>query len=305
MAIILGQTDLNTDDARAAVVVDSVIQRSSQIATLPGIAVQIIQLCEDPESTIEELNAVIDTVLAMRLLKLVNSAYYGMSGQITSLQHAIVLLGLKAVKNVAIATSLVKLVRGGHIGGGFDASDLWTHSIAVATIARMLARETKFASPEEAFLAGLLHDMGIVVEMQACGANFVKVIQQIQHDPSITFRQAEIELLGASHESFGAGLCRSWHFPKSLEYATGYHHRPWELPPEDRVLASYVHVADILAGQLGQGYTRTVESDEVDPQILDDLKLSDAILSRVTMKLPDEMLESQQFLSDPESRSKK
>ena len=298
MAILLTESDLNTDDARAAMVVDSVIQRSSQIATLPGIAVQIIQLCEDPDSTIEELNAVIDTVLAMRLLKLVNSAYYGMSGQITSLQHAIVLLGLKAVKNVAIATSLVKLVRGGHIASGFDATELWTHSIAVATGARMLARETKLASPEEAFLAGLLHDMGIVVEMQACGANFVKVIQRVQQDQTITFRQAEIELLGASHESFGAGLCRSWHFPKRLEYATGYHHRPWELPPEDRVLASFIHVADIFAARSGQGYVRTVETDEIDSRVLDDLKMTEEKLLRLFERLPDEMLESQQLLSD-------
>lgn len=297
MTITLGQSELSTEDARAAIVVDSVIQRSSQIATLPGIAVQIIQLCEDPDSTIDQLNSVIDTVLAMRLLKLVNSAYYGMSGQITSLQHAIVLLGLKAVKNVAIATSLVKLVRGGHIGAGFDASELWTHSVAVATGARMLARQTKLASPEEAFLAGLLHDMGVVVEMQACGANFFKLIQKVNQDPTLSFRQAEIELLGASHEDFGAGLCRSWNFPKSLEYATGYHHRPWELPPDDRVLASFVHVADILAAKLNQGYTRTVETEEVDERVLDDLKLSDVTLERLAERLPDEILESQQLLA--------
>lgn len=286
------------DNSRAIGIVESTIQRSSQIATLPGVAIQIIRLCENPETTLEELKAVVDPVLAMRLLKLINSAYYGMSGMVTSIQHAILLLGLQAVKNLAIAASLVKLVRGGLVNEHFDASDLWMHSIAVASGSRILARDTFLISPDEAFLAGLIHDMGIVVELQSSSPKFVDVVEKVTEDETLTFRGAEEQVYGASHEDFGAGLCKAWNFPRSLQLATGYHHRPWELPEDQRLLPAIVHLADVLAAREGIGYTRTVETDVFNPAILDGLDLSERDLARVARKLPGEIQESQELLAN-------
>lgn len=288
--------ETTVDDPRTAGIVESTIRRSSQIATLPGVALQIIRLCENPETTLDELKAVVDPVLAMRLLKLINSAYYGMSGQVTSIQHAILLLGLQAVKNLAIAASLVKLVRGGQVSEHFDASDLWTHSIAVASGARILARDTFLISPDEAFLAGLIHDMGIVVELQSGGPHFAEVIQKVSESESTTFRAAEEEVFGASHEDFGMGLCKAWNFPRTLQLATGYHHRPWDLPADQRLMPSIVHLADVLAAREGVGYQRTVETDEFAPMILDSLELSELDMLRVARKLPNEIQESQELL---------
>ena len=280
--------------------VESTIQRSSQIATLPAVAVQIIRLCEDPESTIEDLNNIVvgDPVLGVRILKLVNSAYYGMTGQIKTIKHAILLLGLRSVKNVVIAASLVKLSRHGKVGSRFSADDLWQHSIAVATGARILAQHSNYVSPDEAFLAGLIHDIGIVIEMQTFGAPFVKMIDALDADETLTFRKAEETELGASHETFGAGLCRAWNLPSSLQFATGYHHRPWELPEEHRRLPAIVHIADILAAKGGLGYTRTVESDSVDPLVLGYLNLREAHLERVVEELPEAIKDSQELFSD-------
>src|SRR5690606_37696748 len=141
----------------------------SHIATLPEITIKIIKLVEDPNSSAQDLNKVItnDPALGARILKVVNSAFYGLPGQIGSINRAIVLLGLNAVKNIAIAASLTKLFRGGQISPHFNAKDLWGHSIAVATATRLLADKVSLGLPDEAFLAGLIHDLGIMVEMQA------------------------------------------------------------------------------------------------------------------------------------------
>src|SRR5262245_52726451 len=102
-------------------VVDATIRKCPQIATLPAVTVQISRLCEDPDSTCEDLNRVIsnDPALGVRILKLVNSAYYGLPGQVNSIQRAIQLLGIRAVKNFAIAASMVKLLRGGLVSSSF------------------------------------------------------------------------------------------------------------------------------------------------------------------------------------------
>jgi HD-like signal output (HDOD) protein len=288
------------DAPDTAAIVEATLRRCGPIATLPAITTQIIRLSEDPSSTSDDMHKVIakDPALSVRVLKLVNSAYYGMPHQVNSIQRAILLLGLRAVKNVAIAASLVKLFRSGVVGPEFDAGNLWTHSIAVATGARLLARQTGLAVAEEAFLAGLIHDTGILVEMQACGPNFARMIQKVAADESLAFRAAEEEVLGASHEAFGAGLCQAWNFPSSLQYVTGYHHRPWDVPEADRGLPTLIHIADVLAARSGLGYTRTVETDSVSPELLSSIHLAEPDLDEIAERLPEAMQESQQSLSE-------
>ena len=149
-------------------IVDSAIQEISHIATLPEITLKIVELVEDPTSTAQDLHAVIsnDPALCSRVLKVVNSAFYGLPGQVGSINRAIVLLGLNAVKNIAIAASLAKLFRGGEVNAHFSARRLWTHSAATATAAKMIADRIRLGMPDEAFLGGLIHDIGVMVEMQ-------------------------------------------------------------------------------------------------------------------------------------------
>ena len=117
-----------------AAVATAVVKNISHIATLPEITLRIIELVEDPSSTAQDLHKVIanDPALCSRILKVVNSAFYGLPRQIGSINRAIVLLGLNAVKNIAIAASLTKLFRGGDLCPKFSARDLWIHSIATA-----------------------------------------------------------------------------------------------------------------------------------------------------------------------------
>lgn len=280
-------------------VVASAIGEISHIATLPEVTLKIINLVEDPNSTAQDLNKVItnDPALGARILKVVNSAFYGLPGQIASINRAIVLLGLNAVKNIAIAASLAKLFRGGQIAPHFDAHDLWTHSIAVATATKMIGKQADLGLADEAFLAGLIHDIGIMVEIQAKRAAFVEVILKKKECPEMTLRQAEMEILGADHQEFGAGLCKAWKFPNSFIYVTGHHHNPMELEPEQRKLACAVNLADVLVAKIGIGYTDTVDSKEFDPQVLADLHLTAQQVEKVGEALPQAMEEAKNLLN--------
>jgi HD-like signal output (HDOD) protein len=145
------------------------IKEISHIATLPEITLKIVELVENPKSTAQDLHKVIsnDPALCTRILKVVNSSFYGLPGQIGSINRAIVMLGLNAVKNIAIAASLAKLFRGGDLTPTFSARELWTHSNVTAAAAKMVANTLRLGLADEAFLAGLIHDIGLMVEMQA------------------------------------------------------------------------------------------------------------------------------------------
>jgi len=295
-----------TTNSEQAAIVDSAIKGISHIATLPEITLKIIGLVEDPTSTAQDLHNVIsnDPALCSRILKVVNSAFYGLPRQIGSINRAIVLLGLNAVKNIAIAASLTKLFRGGDLCPSFSARDLWLHSIATAAAGKLVCDELRLGLPDEAFLAGLIHDIGIMVEMQAMRNDLVKVIAEINFDedgvPDKPMIEVEQRILGADHQAFGAGLCDPWKFPQSftyvtgfhhdplaLPYVTGFHHNPLALPEGNRMLACIVYTADRLAGQAGYGFRGDLVSLEFDPAVIEDLGMTAEALERIKNALPE------------------
>jgi HD-like signal output (HDOD) protein len=261
--------------AQRDTIISSAIDEVAHIATLPEVTVRIVELVENPASSAHDLHMLIsnDPALSARVLKVVNSAFYALPGQIGSINRAIVLLGLNAVKNIAVAASLAKLFRGGKLCPGFTARDLWEHSIAVACGSRMLSQAAAFDLDDEAFLGGLIHDLGVMVEMQVRRGKLIQVIERLE-DPQKTFRQAEIELLGVTHEQFGQGLCDKWKFPAFLGHVAGFHHRPDAVPGEARALVASVHTADVLAARAGIGFARTVDGDQPHPAAMEMLGMT-------------------------------
>src|SRR4051812_32849551 len=144
------------------------VKKVTTIATLPEVTARIVSTVEDPKSTAAQLHKIVahDPALVTRILKVVNSSFYGLPGQIGSVDRAIVLLGLNAVKNIAVAASLGQLFRGAKLSENFSAKDLWKHCVAVAVASREMARQMKLQVAEEAFLAGMIHDIGLLVSLQ-------------------------------------------------------------------------------------------------------------------------------------------
>jgi len=272
-------------------VVATAIREISHIATLPEITVKVVELVENPKSTAQDLHKVISTdpALCSRILKVVNSSFYGLPGQIGSINRAIVMLGLNAVKNIAIAASLAKLFRGGDLTPTFSARHLWDHSNVTAASAKIIANQLKLGLADEAFLAGLIHDIGIMVEMQYDRNKLVEVLRRVGADakgiPATDFIEAEQAIFGATHEDFGAGLCEKWKFPKSFSSVTGFHHKPMQLPAESRTLTAIIYVADRLAADSGQGFRQDLLNTTVGAEVLDTLKLSAEKLEEIRQQV--------------------
>lgn len=286
------ETERSAEQQRATeATVERLLEGVKHLSTLPQAAVQVMRLVEDPESTAGDFQRVISTdpALSARIIKVVNSSYYGVSRQVDSIQEAVVLVGLKVVNSIAVAGSFHKFVEVESVTGNFEPAELWNHSIAVATIATNIANlNGDGAYSEQAFLAGLIHDLGIIVELQTC-PEFPSMLAALDADASLTFREAEQQWLGVTHEDFGAGLCRKWNFPPTLEAVTGFHHRPLQAPAEYQTLPAIVHLADVLAAELGVGYTGTIETETVDPEVLSLLGICDVDLDRLRDKVPDKI----------------
>ncbi len=286
---------MGVETAQRDQVVAAAIREISHIATLPEITLKIIQLVEDPTSTAQDLNNVIakDPALCTRILKVVNSAFYGLPGQIGSINRAIVLLGLNAVKNIAIAASLSKLFKGGQLTPGFSARDLWLHSISVATCTKMIADKLKLGLADESFLAGLIHDIGIMVQMQYDRNKLVEVIDKVAPAPGSDDQSpgdmlaAEVAVFGATHQDFGSALCDKWKFPKSFFFVTGHHHNPMELPAENRTLPCMVYIADRLSAELNEGYRLDLQNCDIDGDVVEQLGLEISDIEDIRARLPE------------------
>jgi len=272
------------------VIVNAAISEVGEIATLPEITVKIIQIVENPRSTARDLHDVIknDPALSARILKVVNSAFYGLPGQIASVDRAIVLLGLSAVKNIAIAASMTRLFNGGAQIEGFNGLEVWKHSVAVAVACKLLAAAQGKPSMEEVFLAGLIHDLGLLVERQVHARKIVEVISRHKAEPR-PFCDIENEIIGADHQAFGMGLATKWRFPRPLCLAIGYHHKPMTLAPEHQPLPSLVHIADVIACKSQIGFCQTALIEEIDPQVLAVVSLNAGDIDNVSAALPEQV----------------
>ncbi len=287
------------DTESVATLTTSILQRAGQMATLPEVAMQAMRIADRPGATGAELSTVLanDPTLSARVLRIVNSAFYGVRREVTSVATAVSVLGFSAIRSVVIATSLTRLFRGVPSGSAFAAPELWRHSIAVATASRMIAIKVPGVDPDIAFLSGLMHDIGIIVELQAMPDAFHHVILAVDADPTRTFREAERSQIGTDHEVIGAALCRSWRFPELLVRAVEFHHRPLDIPSGECPTTAVVHLADRIAAGAGIGYARTVEATRFDSHLADVLGVAPAAVHPDVAQLTATVDEVVQLLS--------
>jgi HD-like signal output (HDOD) protein len=283
----------------AKVIVDKALATVGDIATLPEVTIRIIEIVEDPKSTARDLHEVIktDPALSVKVLKVVNSAFYGLPGQVASVDRAIILLGLSAIKNIAIAASIARLSKGKRISVEFSAADLWRHSVAVAVAARSIAKCSPHpAMTDEIFVAGVIHDIGTLVERQACPEQFSEVINRCTSE-KLDFLACEREVIGADHQAFGVGLTTKWKFPRHLRAAVGFHHNPENLSVELQNIAMLIRLADILCCQEKLGFYLTAQHDVIVDEMLDTIGITQEQLDEQRATLHDQVADAEGTLT--------
>jgi putative nucleotidyltransferase with HDIG domain len=220
---------------------------------LPQVAAQVLRLASDPDSTTDQLQRVVatDQALAAQTLKVANSAMFGMVREVRTLTQAIMTLGFTTIKSIVIASSARNLYKRG--GTGLQERLLWEHALSTALGARAFARELRSPRAEEAFLGGLLHDIGKTVMGLKFPERYGALVRSVYNQATVDELDAELELFGFDHAMVGEALLASWNLARSLENAVRWHHHPELAPEEDRVLTAFVTLANQLAVERGAG----------------------------------------------------
>jgi HD-like signal output (HDOD) protein len=219
-----------------------------------------MMMSQSSTQSLEQIARVIeiDPVLTARILRLVNSAFYGVSGAIVSVNEALVMLGMDVVRGIILSTAAMDLAEGRRSVRG-----LWEHSLGTAVASTALARVLGLPRIEEISAAALMHDIGKLVLASQLGRDYDNVVRYaLQRDVSV--RTAEIELLGVPHDEIGRWLVTRWRLPRSLAVPISLHHTP-ERDPEFAVSTAAVHVADVMVRGYGFGFPGDALVPQVSP----------------------------------------
>lgn len=260
------------------------------LTSVPHVAARASEVAQDPESSVEDLARAFsgNPALCSHLLEVANSAYYGLRAEVVSVERAAVVLGRNFLRNIALAASIRGIVHKAPGARNATVEGLWRHAVRSAGAASFLAAEDGLVDVNDAFAAGLLHDLGLLVELETDRELLgdVDALRQRGACRSDVLR-VERERFGADHSHFGAALCEAWRFPQALVQAIRYHHDPGGAPEEHRTLAAVIHVAEVLGSGSEHGVElgRAGAPELPDPGALELLGLADEDLDELRERL--------------------
>lgn len=227
----------------------------SDISTIKSVVSGIVQIIDDPKSNAKDLKKIIDIdpPLAARVLKLANSAYYSPRCRICDILQAVMFIGFDALKELVLSQKVCNLFQGTEAFEGYSRRLLWKHSIAVALLSKTIYRREFGEKGDVAYVAGLLHEIGIIIEDQLLQPEFRKALSA-SRQRRLNLFQAEKEVLGLHHSTIGGALAENWNLSPALTAAIAHHHHPETAPAEHQRLVSTLYVADQLCQQNEIGY---------------------------------------------------
>ena len=228
-----------------------VLRQIDEISTIPQIVVRFIETSNDPDASMEDLQEIVkcDPAMASRILRLVNSSAFGVRSRITNLQQAIGYLGIKQVRNLVVAISVSNLFRTHGCLENYERIKLWKHMVSVAICSRLIANMSRAPDAEEYFLAGLLHDVGIVLEDQFIHQPFCRLIKSL--DEERTLSECEHDWFHFDHAMLGEAVARQWLFPEAVCAAIRHHHQSEAYSGEDALIVRTVELANSVCSQMG------------------------------------------------------
>jgi len=242
-----------------------------EIPTLPIVYQQLFCQMSNPNVSVPQLAEIVsrDQSLAMKILKLVNSAFYGYKKEITTISRAMVILGFRTVRNAALAISVFDYVSGSGEDSRFPVESFWKHSLCTASACKILGQQLKVPQQEETFVAGLLHDVGKLIMKKYFLDDFNEVCQYaLDHD--VSWSDAEQELLAIGHTRVAKAILHSWNFPLPLIEAVQFHH-DLSANASCPELVSLTNVANYVAYELGFGAPASLRHHDCDPWALNEL----------------------------------
>jgi len=237
------------------------LKNINELPTLPQVASKIVALSSDPNASASSFTEIIalDQSLTAKILKLVNSSFYGFPGKINSVNHAVVILGHNEVENLVLATSVFSTLLNENTDLSINKEALWRHSAATATVARLLAGELGQKGANEYFIAGLLHDIGLVYLVAYAHEEMTEIISRVRkREGHLT--DIEEDVLGINHAIIGSELIKIWKLPASIGETVRYHHHP-QSAKIDSTPSAVVNLACYLSSINGFSYGLDANND--------------------------------------------
>ena len=284
------------DKERVLAVIQTYI---SKMPSLPITVSKILQIANDPKTSPADLNQVIslDPVLMGRVMKLINSAYYSLNNQITSLVRAIIMLGVNTVKNLALSTAVLGQLSKKNNFQALNIDGFWRHSLCVGVAAKLIAikRRKDPKQLEEYFVSGLLHDIGKIPLNNKLSNEYVQALALTdkEHLPLYIMEERTMEV---NHCEVGRLIIKNWNLGPSMEDVVFFHHFLDQYPGDNRDVLLTVAAANYFANSYQIGFSGDRYPEKLPPSVFDELKITRDDLDEVESKVNGEIEKAKVFL---------
>ncbi|CAB1063851.1 HDIG domain protein [Olavius sp. associated proteobacterium Delta 1] len=261
-----------------------IIQSIKDLPPMPQVVIDLQHIISDPNSDISHLTGVIETdqAIAAKVLKMANSAFYGMSGKISSIHQASILLGYHTLGEIVTMAGTADILSGSMPGYGYDSQELWKHSLSVAFTAKMIAEIKNKDLIHEAHTAGLIHDVGKIILDRHIRQNMDQIsVYMVQEEK--TFLEAERYIFGFDHAEIASEVCQTWNIPENISLAIGSHHQP-SISNGDE-LSYVIHMADYVATMGGISYDDDETFSELETGTMDFIGVRQDEISGIMLKV--------------------
>jgi HD-like signal output (HDOD) protein len=274
-----------------------IVEVIQSIPTLSSVVYHITLLMDNPRTSALEVGEAIsrDQALTAKVLKLVNSAYYGFPRKVNTVSQAVAILGYNQIKNLVLTASVFDIVSNADSSQSFfDKIKFWEHSLGCATAAKIISQEIGLKKTEENFVAGLLHDLGKIIIYHFLEGESAEVLR-IAGEQDLLLIEAEQEILGINHTYAGKLLANKWNLPRDITAAISFHHNPL-IAKDYFLLCSIIHLGDILCRCLNIGSGGDNKVPLLNEKSWDALNLSWDNIGHIFSRIEKEMEKAQVFL---------
>ena len=261
-----------------------ILKSVRELPPMPQVVIKAQELISDANADAKKIAEIIETdqSIATKVLKVANSPYYGMSGKISSISHASVVLGNEILGEVVTLAGTEGILNGRLPGYGYDSKDLWKHSLAVAFGSKIISNLKNPDLIKEAHMAGLIHDIGKII-LDRYIVEKKEEIESFMEKEEKTFIDAERQYFGFNHAEIASEICQKWSFPESITLAIKYHHQPGN--SDGNELCHILHMADYIAVLSGIGYDSDDILYELEEGTMDYLNMTNEDVSENVLKV--------------------
>jgi len=270
----------------------------TKLPTIPAIATEILQVTREDNLSVSQIIPIIkrDPPLALKILKIANSAYYGLRDRVETLQRAIVVIGMEELSHLVLSFTVLKLLLSRDISDQWiEWRELWEHSAACGHIAQLLDKRLGLRIHSSPYSLGLLHDVGKLVLYRLDPDKYIDAVK-LAEVKQITSSESEYEVFGVTHTDVGKWLAEKWELPEAIIYSIGYHHNPETVPKgEYQASTALIQISDLVCNfksfRFGTSFVRSIPREEAGWKILqaENEGLKDMDFERFVLEIDDDI----------------